>query len=70
MIREHQCSECHVRRVGGDGNAIYRPLGRISTPAKLLTMVEVCNTELNLGMFPEDVAAVAAVLQRDHYRFK
>lgn len=70
LIREHQCSECHVRRVGGDGNAIYRPLGRISTPAKLLTMVEVCNTELNLGMFPEDVAAVAAVLQRDHYRFK
>jgi len=70
LIDEHQCSDCHVRRVGGDGSAIYRPLGRISTPAKLLTMVEVCNTELNLGLFPEDVAAVAAVLQRDHYRFK
>jgi hypothetical protein len=32
-------------------------------------MVEMCNTELNLGLFPEDVLAVAAVLQRDHYRF-
>jgi hypothetical protein len=33
-------------------------------------MVEQCNTELNLGMFPEEVNSVAAVLNRDHYRFK
>jgi hypothetical protein len=33
-------------------------------------MVERCNTELNLQLFPDDVAAVAAVLQRDHYHFK
>jgi hypothetical protein len=33
-------------------------------------MVESCNMELNLGMFPEDVTAVAAVLNRDHYKFK
>lgn len=70
LIAQHQCTACHVRKVGGDGSAIYRPAGRISTPAKLVTMVEVCNTELNLGLFPEDVAAVAAVLQRDHYKFK
>jgi|SRR3990167_1588070 len=70
LIKQHQCEACHVRRVGGDGSAIYRPSGRISRPAALLTMVEVCSTELNLQLFPEDVAAVAAVLQRDHYRFK
>ena len=27
LIREHRCAECHVRRVGGDGSAIYRPQG-------------------------------------------
>lgn len=70
LIKEHQCSECHVRRVGGDGSAIYRPTGRIARPSALLTMVEVCNTELRLQLFPEDVAAIAAVLNRDHYRFK
>ena len=32
-------------------------------------MVEYCSTELNLGLFPEEVTAIAAVLQRDHYRF-
>jgi hypothetical protein len=69
LLREHDCAACHVRRVGGDGSSIYRPAGRINTPSSLVTMVEVCNTELKLQMFPEDVVSVAAVLQRDHYRF-
>lgn len=70
LIRAHRCSECHARQVGGDGSAIYRPAGRINRPAALLAMVERCSVELNLQLFPEDVAAVAAVLQRDHYRFR
>lgn len=70
LIAEHKCQQCHAQKWTGDGSAIYRPQGRISTPAKLLAMVEQCSTELNLGLFPEDVQAVAAVLNRDHYRFK
>jgi len=70
LIAEHQCTACHVRKVGGDGSAIYRPQGRINTPGFLRGMVEQCNTELNLGMFPEEVNSVAAVLNRDYYRFK
>lgn len=70
LIRESQCDACHARRVGGDGNDIYNPKGRISTPGALRGMVEYCNTELNLGFFPEEVTAIAAVLQRDHYRFR
>jgi hypothetical protein len=70
LINEHQCAQCHIRKVGGDGSAIYRPQGRISTAGYLRGMVEQCNTELNLGLFPEEVTAIAAVLNRDHYRFK
>jgi uncharacterized membrane protein len=70
LIEEHRCTACHVRKVGGDGSAIYRPKGRINTPGFLRGMVEQCNTELNLGLFPEEATAVAAVLNRDHYRFK
>jgi hypothetical protein len=69
LIAEHACSACHVRRVGGDGSSIYRPQGRINTPGALRGMVDYCSTELNLGLFPEEVTAIAAVLQRDHYRF-
>jgi len=69
LLRDNRCSECHARKVGGDGAAIYRPAGKINTPGALRGMVDYCSTELNLGLFPEEVSAVAAVLQRDHYRF-
>jgi hypothetical protein len=70
LLKEHRCVECHIGKVGGDGSAIYRPAGRISTPGLLRGQVERCNTELNLGLFPEEVTAIAAVLNRDHYRFE
>ncbi|MFM7026096.1 MAG: hypothetical protein ACKOWC_08585 [Limnohabitans sp.] len=70
LVAENKCASCHARKVGGDGSAIYKPQGRINSAAFLRGMVEQCNTELNLGMFPEDVTAVAAVLNRDHYKFK
>jgi len=69
LIAEHKCVACHRQKVGGDGSAIYKPAGRINTAGYLRGMVEQCNTELNLGLFPEEVTAVAAVLNRDHYRF-
>jgi hypothetical protein len=49
LIKEHACSACHARKVGGDGSAIYRPAGRINTPGALRGMVDLCSTELNLG---------------------
>lgn len=69
LIAEHKCSACHQQKVGGDGSAIYRPAGRINSPSALNSMVEQCNTTLSLGLFPEEVTAIAAVLNKDHYRF-
>ncbi len=70
LVEQHRCEACHARKVGGDGSAIYKPRGRISTPGFLRGMVEQCNSELNLGLFPDEVTAIAAVLNRRHYRFK
>ena len=70
LIADHNCSACHAQKVGGDGRAIYKPKGRINTLGLLRGMVEQCNTELNVGLFPDEVNSVAAVLNRDHYRFK
>lgn len=69
LLKEHACAACHTRRVGGDGSAIYRPQGRIGTPGALRGMVDLCSVELKLSLFPEEVTAVVAVLNRDHYRF-
>ena len=69
LVAEHKCNQCHARDWTNDGKAIYRPQGRINTPERLLAMVEACNTDLGSGLFPEDVEAIAAVLNRDHYHF-
>ncbi len=69
LLTEHRCAACHARKVGGDGASIYRPAGKINTPGALRGMVDLCSTELNLSLFPEEVTAIAAVLNRDHYRF-
>lgn len=70
LIVDSQCVACHQQKVGGDGSAIYKPAGRINTLGLLRGMVEQCNTELGIGLFPEDVNSIAAVLNRDHYKFK
>ncbi|MEY4364308.1 MAG: hypothetical protein RLZZ24_1660 [Pseudomonadota bacterium] len=70
LIAENKCNECHIRRVGGDGSAMYKPKGRINNAGALRGMVEYCNTELNLGFFPEDTNSVAAVLNQRFYKFR
>ena len=69
LVAENKCAACHHSKVGGDGSAIYKPQGRINTAGFLRGMVEQCNSTLNLGLFPEEVNAVAAVINRDHYKF-
>ena len=70
LIAENKCTQCHISKVGGDGSAIYRPKGRINNPGLLRGMVENCSTQLKLQLFPEEVTAIAAVLNRDYYGFK
>ena len=70
LLADKACTSCHQSKFGGDGSSIYRPSGRINTPGFLRGMVEQCNTELGLSLFPEEVTDIAAVLNRDHYKFK
>ena len=70
LIAQHKCNQCHALKWADDGKAIYRPQGRINTPERLRGMVDQCATQMNLSLFPEEVTAVAAVLNRDHYRFR
>ncbi|APW47399.1 hypothetical protein [Rhodoferax antarcticus] len=70
LIAQHECSACHQKKVGGDGSAIYQPAGKVNTLGALRGMVEACDQQLNIGLFPEEVNSVSAVLNRDHYRFK
>ena len=70
LVAQNKCTQCHISKVGGDGSAIYKPKGRINDAGLLRGMVEQCNSTLNFQMFPDEVTAVAAVINRDHYKFK
>ena len=71
LIAEAKCETCHASKFGGDGSRIYaRPDRRVTTRSNLLTQVARCNNELNLGLFPDDEAAIAAYLNAKHYKFK
>lgn len=69
LLVQHKCTSCHVGKVGGDGSAMYKPKGRINSLGSLRGMVEACDQALNVGLFPEEVNAISAVLNRDHYHF-
>lgn len=71
LLKESKCEACHAAKVGGDGSAIYsRKDRRVTTLSKLLPQVQRCNSDLGLGLFPEDEAAIAAFLNATHYKFK
>ena len=70
LIADNGCVACHQQKFGGDGSAVYRPGGRIASAGLLRGMVEQCNTTLNLSLFPEEVTAIAAVLNQTRYHFK
>jgi hypothetical protein len=70
LLEENRCAACHAQKFGGDGSAIYRPAGRVNSPGMLRGMVEQCNLNLKLGLFPDEVTDISAVLNRDHYHFK
>ena len=71
LVLEAKCEACHIRKIGGDGSAIYsRKDRRVTAKSQLLPQVARCNNELSLGLFPEDEAAIAAYLNATHYRFK
>jgi len=57
------CDTCHQP-------AFYqREERKVTSYAKLESFVEGCNTNLDVGWFPEDVSDVAAYLNREYYKF-
>ena len=67
---ERDCVACHEQKFK-PATAIYtRPERRVTSAPQLLTQVQVCNTELRAGYFPEDEENVAAFLNDTYYKFK
>ncbi|WP_067869558.1 hypothetical protein [Neptuniibacter marinus] len=58
------CETCH------DSSLYMSEQRKVTTFAKLEAFVEGCNTNLDVGWFPEDVADVASYLNKEYYKFE
>ena len=70
LVDEKKCEICHHNLTMGDAKAVYlRKDHKVTTLAKLKAQVAACNTQLNLGLFPEEEEHIAAYLDREYYKF-
>ena len=70
LVDEAKCETCHHNKTLGDAKAIYlRKDRKVTSWEKLKAQVAVCNSELNLQLFPDDEERIAAFLDQTYYKF-
>lgn len=70
LVEEKGCETCHHNKTMGDAGAIYTRKDRhVTSLAKLKSQVALCNSELNLGLFPDEEEQVTEFLDATYYRF-
>lgn len=70
LVEQAKCEVCHHNKTMGDAKAVYlRKDRKVTSLEKLKAQVAACNTQLNLGLFPEDEEHVTAFLNQAYYKF-
>ncbi len=70
LVAEHHCETCHHNKTLGDAKAVYlRKDRKVTSMDKLKAQVALCNSELNLKLFPEDEEHIVAYLNATYYKF-
>ena len=71
LVEEKRCEACHHNKTMGDAKAIYlRKDRKVTSWEKLNARVALCNSELNLSMFPEEEEHVSEFLDKTYYHFR
>ena len=69
LVESSKCETCHQNKVYGPVGTVYlRKDRKVGTWPKLKAQVALCNSELNLGLFPEDEEHIAAYLNATWYK--
>ena len=70
LVAEKKCEICHNNKTYGDAKAVYlRKDRKVTTIEKLKAQVALCNSELNLQLFPDDEDHIVAFLNDTYYKF-
>ncbi|WP_298289999.1 cytochrome c [Thiomonas sp.] len=68
---ELQCASCHAQRMMGQAAAMYtRSDRKVHNARQLLAFTQMCVTQLNHELFPDEVRDIAAYLNQTYYHFK
>jgi cytochrome c2 len=70
LVDSTKCETCHQNKVYGPVGTVYlRKDRKVTSWPKLKAQVALCNSELNLGLFPEDEEHIATFLDATYYKF-
>lgn len=70
LVAEKKCEACHEAKVAPGKGAIYQRKDRkVTSLDKLRSRVAMCNSELDLQLFPEDEAHIVEYLNKTYYKF-
>ena len=70
LVAEKKCETCHHNKTLGDAKAVYlRKDRKVTSLEKLKAQVALCNSELNLQLFPDEEEHVVAHLDKTYYKF-
>ena len=70
LVEQSRCETCHHNKTLGDAKAVYlRKDRKVSSLEKLKAQVALCNSELNLQLFPDDEEHIVAYLNDTYYKF-
>jgi hypothetical protein len=71
LVEEKKCEGCHASKTLGDAKAVYlRRDRKVTSWEKLKAQVALCNSELNLSLFPDEEEHVSEYLNQTYYHFK
>lgn len=70
LVAEKNCETCHHNKTMGAATAVYlRKDRKVTSMEKLKAQVALCNSELNLQLFPDEEEHIVAFLNQAYYRF-
>jgi cytochrome c2 len=70
LVAAKNCETCHHNKTMGDAKAIYlRKDRKVTSMEKLKAQVALCNSELNLQLFPDEEEHIVAYLNDTYYKF-
>lgn len=71
LFDKYQCNNCHMAKMGGDGNAIFtRPDHKVTSPSKMIAQIKMCSGNVGANLTAQEEQHLAAYLNQQFYKFK